>query len=125
MKVTKYNKVYEVSEKEIEKEISMRADLLEFNKNGVYTGSVAGEALTKKDIKKEIEGLEQTIGKLKERDNDTIASIFIWTEEDEEEARKWRKEAGYADLFEDEEEVCFSKPIEWLWGEVCLLIPKK
>lgn len=114
MKVTKYNKVYEVSEKEIEKEISMRADLLEFNKNGVYTGSVAGEALTKKDIKKEIEGLEQTIGKLKERDNDTIASIFIWTEEDEEEARKWRKESGYADLFEDDEdeEVCFSKPIE-------------
>lgn len=116
MKVTKHNKVYEVSEKEIEKEISMRTDLLEFNKNGVYTGSVAGEALTKEDIKKEIEGLERTIGKLKERDNDTIASIFIWTEEDEEEVRKWRKwrkESGFADLFEDyDEEVCFSKPIE-------------
>lgn len=111
MKVTKYNKVYEVSEKEIEKEISIRTDLLKLNKNGVYTGSVAGEALTKEDIKKEIEGLEQTIGELKERDNDTIASILIWTEEDEEEVRKWRKESGYADLFEDEE-VCFSKPIE-------------
>lgn len=78
---------------------------------------VAGEALTKEDIKKEIEGLEQTIGKLKERDNDTIASIFIWTEEDEKEVQKWRKrrkESGFADLFEDyeDEEVCFSKPIE-------------
>lgn len=111
MKVTKYNRVYEVSEKEIEKEISIRADLLEFNKNGVYTGSVAGEALTKEDIKKEIEALEQTIGKLKERDNDTIAFILIWTEEDEEDVRKWLKELGHADLFEDEE-VCFSKPIE-------------
>lgn len=113
MKVTKYNKVYEVNEKEIEKEISMRTDLLEFNKNGVYTGSVAGEALSKKDILKEIERLEQSIEKLKERDNDTIASIFIWTEEDEEKAQKWRKDSGDADLFEDyDEEVCFSKPIE-------------
>lgn len=114
MKVTKYNKVYEVSEKEIEKEIRVRTELLEANKDGHYTGLVAGEALSKKDILKEIERLEHSIEKLKERDNDTIASILIWTEEDEEKAQEWRKESGYADLFEDDEdeEVCFSKPIE-------------
>lgn len=113
MKVTKYNKVYEVSEKEIEKEIAVRTEQLEANKNGHYTGPVASEALSKEDVLKEIERLEQSIKKLEERDNDTLASIFIWTKEDAEQVKKWQKESGYADLFEDdEEEEIFSEPIE-------------
>lgn len=115
MKVIKYNKVYEVSEKEIEKAIVVRTEMLEMNKNGHYTGLVAGEALSKQDILNEIERLEQVIKELKERDNDTIATIFIWTKEDSELVKKLRKESGLADLFEDDEddeEEVFSEPIE-------------
>lgn len=110
MKVTKYNKVYEVSEKEVEKQIRIFTDMLKMNEDGEYTGPVASEAVSKEDIDKEIK-------QLTERDNDTIAYLLVWTEEDAERVRREQKELGFGDLydelFEDDAEAeVFSKPVE-------------
>lgn len=95
MKVTKYNKVYEVSEQEVEKQIRILADMLKMNEDGEYTGPVAAEAVSQEDIDKEIERLKEKIKKLTERDNDTIASLLVWAEEDAERVRQERKESGF------------------------------
>ena len=110
MKVTKYNKVYEVSEQEIEKWINIFTDMLKMNEDGEYTGPLAAEAVSQEDIDKEIK-------KLTERDNDTIAYLLIRTEEDAERVRQERKELGFGDLYDelfedDAEEEVFSKPVE-------------
>ena len=116
MKVTKYNKVYEISEQEIEKQIRILTDMLEMNEDGEYTGPVALEAVSQEDIEKQIKQLKEKIKKLTERDNDTIADLLIWTEEDAERVRQARKELGFGDLydelFEDDDEEVFSKPVE-------------
>lgn len=117
MKVTKYNKVYEVSEKEVEKQIRIFTDMLKMNEDGEYTGPVASEAVSKEDIDKEIKQLKEKIKKLTERDNDTIAYLLVWTEEDAERVRREQKELGFGDLydelFEDDAEAeVFSKPVE-------------
>lgn len=117
MKVTKYNKVYEVSEQEIEKQIRIFTDMLKMNEDGEYTGPVATEAVSKEDIDKESKQLKEKIKKLTERDNDTIACLLVWTEEDEERVRQERKELGFGDLYDelfedDAEEEVFSKPVE-------------
>lgn len=84
IKVTKYNKVYAVSEQEIEKQIYIFLNELKMNEKGEYTGLVAGEAVTQEDIDKEISKLKDRIEKLKAHDNDLIASLFVWTKEDAE-----------------------------------------
>ena len=117
MKVTKYNKVYEVSEQEVEKWINIFTDMLKMNEDGEYTGPVAAEAVGQEDINKEIKQLKEKIQKLTERDNDTIAYLLVRTEEDAERIRQERKELGfgelYDELFEDDaEEEVFSKPVE-------------
>ena len=117
MKVTKYSKVYEVSEQEVEKWINIFTDELKMNEDGEYTGPVAGEAVSQEDFDREIKRLKEKIKKLTERDNDTIASLLIWTEEDAERVRQERKWLGFGDLYDElfedyaEEEV-FSKPVE-------------
>lgn len=117
MKVTKYNKVYEVSEQEIEKWINIFTDMLKMNEDGEYTGPVAAEAVSQEDIDKEIKRLKEKIKKLTERDNDTIAYMLVRTEEDAERVRQERKELGFGDLYDelfedDAEEEVFSKPVE-------------
>lgn len=112
IKVTKYNKVYEVSEQEIEKQIYIFSDELKMNEMGEYTGLVVGEAVTQKDIDKDISKLKDRIEKLKAHDNDLIASLFVWTKEDAERVRKKQDRLGIADLFEDDEEEIFSVPVE-------------
>ncbi|ORO47590.1 hypothetical protein [Streptococcus oralis] len=117
MKVTKYNKVYEVSEQEVEKQIRILADMLEMNEDGEYTGPVAAEVVSQEDINKEIKQLKEKIKKLTERDNDTIAYLLVWTEEDAERVRQERQELGFGDLYDelfedDAEEEVFSKPVE-------------
>ena len=64
MKVTKYNKVYEVSEQEIEKWINIFTDMLKMNEDGEYTGPVAAEAVRQEEIDKEIKQLKEKIKKL-------------------------------------------------------------
>lgn len=116
MKVTKYNKVYEVSEQEVEKQIRIFTDMLKMNEDGEYTGSVAMEAVSQEDFDRETKQLKEKIQKLTERDNDTIAYLLVWTEEDADRVRQERKELGFGDLydelFEDGEEEVFSQPIE-------------
>lgn len=116
MKVTKHNKVYEISEQEIEKQIIILTDMLKMNEDGEYEGPVALEAVSQEDIDKQIKQLKEKIKKLTERDNDTIADLLIWTEEDAERVRQARKELGFGDLydelFEDDDEEVFSKPVE-------------
>ena len=114
IKVTKYNKVYAVSEQEIEKQIYIFSNELKMNEMGEYTGLVAGEAVTQEDIDKEISKLKDRIEKLKAHDNDLIASLFVWTKEDAERVRKEQERLGIADLFEDDEEETFSVPVEQL-----------
>ena len=109
MKVTKYNKVYEVTEQEVEKQIRILTDMLKMNEDGEYTGPVAAEVVNQEDIDKEIKQLKEKIKKLTERDNDTIANLLVWTEEDAERVRQEQKESGFDDLydelFEDDAEV--------------------
>ena len=117
MKVTKYNKVYEVSEQEIEKEIRILTDILKMNEDGEYEGPVASEAVSQEDIDKQIKQLKEKIKKLREKDNDTIAYLLVWTEEDAERVRQERKEQGFGDLYDelfedDAEEEVFGKPVE-------------
>ena len=101
MKVTKYNKVYEVSEQEVEKQIRIFTDMLKMNEDGEYTGPVAAEAVNQEDIDKEIEQLKEKIKKLTERDNDTIAYLLVWTEEDADRVHQERKESGFSDLYDE------------------------
>lgn len=112
IKVTKYNKVYAVSEQEIEKQIYIFSNELKMNEMGEYTGLVAGEAVTQEDIDKEISKLKDRIEKLKAHDNDLIASLLVWTKEDAERVRNEQERLGIADLFEDDEEEIFSVPVE-------------
>ena len=64
MKVTKHNKVYEISEQEIEKQIRILTDMLKMNEDGEYEGPVALEAVSQEDIDKQIKQLKEKIKKL-------------------------------------------------------------